>query len=252
MKNKQNILLISVIAMAMFCTILASAAVTVVAPTTGAYLSGTFLVNCSYENITDIVTPTIANTSFYWNGSGTNVVFATRTGMTVTDNAVYATLRTDDTGIVNGIGTIKCSLGNATMNRLANATVTLVTIDDTDPGLSVTPATISYGRTIDYSCTDATAGISTFAVVNPKGESTALNQGSQTHQFTSTSDDGTYTFTCTDAAGNAVSSTVTVEALMGNANQQNTGNAGTQQSGGLNIWIILAIIAIIYLATKKK
>ena len=131
--NKKVMLLIPILIGVMFVLPLLSAAVAVVAPATGANLSGSFLVNCSYINGTDLTSPNAASTSFYFvNGTGSENLFLTRTGFTVTSTNVYATLTTAD-AVGEGAGAVKCSLGNATSPRFANASSGALTIDDVAP-----------------------------------------------------------------------------------------------------------------------
>jgi hypothetical protein len=242
----------------LICISFASAAVAVVAPTAGKNLTGTFLANCSYVNGTDMTDPIAGNSSFYWNTTGSEVVFLTRAGFTVTGNAVWATLTTADSGIVDGYGSVKCALGNSTKGRFANASSGLVLIDDTSSTLVASPSRISYGRTVDYRCTD-NVGTPTVSVAHPSGDttsSTTLTGGTSYNlQFTDTDYKGDYVFTCTDYSGNAVTSTVSVSAPGASQQVQDMNEAtasGGMSSNTRNLIIVgFLIAAALYLWYRK-
>jgi hypothetical protein len=242
-----------VILMGIMMVGMVSATLTVVSPAAGSYQKSTFLANCTYENTTDIESPTApgsGNTSFFWNGTGTWQLFTTLTGPTCSINACWATLRADDTGILDGVGSIRCSLGNSTVKWYANATSGALTLDDTKPVITVELDTIGAGTTLLYKCTDNVDGTPTLTITHPTGDSissgTLTGGSSSLLPYSSTVYPGTYTITCTDDTANSATKSITV--LGGNA-------AKVTQSQGLSsqtlIGIIIIIALIIYFTNKK-
>jgi hypothetical protein len=259
MQNK-NVCLLLVTAIFVFTFMsFASAAIAYVSPVAGSNISGTpqFVVNCSLVNGTDITGPSIDNSSWYWNTTGTWDLFLTRSGFTCSANACWVTLRTDDTGIVNGRGSINCSIGNATTKLSAVSGV--LTIDNVNPSVSVTVSrnSESVGRVIDYttSVTDATSGLtsSSCTAVDPASTSHTLLIGSTGNlEFTNSIIPGTWTLTCTgtDYAGNTASASQTVKvSSMGYA----VGTIPTSDKNNSTTYLIIGglIILGIYLYNKK-
>lgn len=107
-------------------------AVNVVSPTAGANITGTFFVNCSYTNGSEITSPVAGNISFRFNSTGTEEVFLTRAGLTITANSVSATLTSSE--VTKGTGVINCMLGNASESAgYVNGTSSPVTIYASTP-----------------------------------------------------------------------------------------------------------------------
>lgn len=282
MNNKKVMLLIPVIIGIMFVLPMLSAAVTVPRPALNANLSGTFQVDCSYVNGTDITSPVIASSSFYWNGTGSEVLFATRSGDIVNSTDFLVTLTTADAGIVDGVGGIKCALGNSTSPRYANGTGSKVTIDDTVPATTLSLETQNLQSRdsilIQWTATDATSGLNTVVttVTSPDASRCPTKTYTDTNGKYALSDDltvcsGEYTVlvTATDYTGNIGTSTSTFKVSSSGLTKIGSNTlGGTQKSQfsqgqeinstlplgetGTNIAILVILGCAVYLFFKRK
>ena len=105
------------------------AAVAWVTPVANANLTTSVVVNVTYANITDVTTPVSANSSFYWNGSG-SWVSVSKTGFACTAAFCNATLTLTGLTDLKG-GSLNVTLGNNTL--VLGGTNRVVTVDNTAP-----------------------------------------------------------------------------------------------------------------------
>ena len=113
-----------------------------------------------------------------------------------------------------------------------NSTTTYFTVDVTAPSVSITLSETSLyvnnGVTITCSASDATSGVasSSVSVRKPSGSTVSATSGAS---FSSTSEEGTYTVTCsaTDNAGNSRSTTSTFTTTNRPTGGGGTGGGGT-------------------------
>jgi len=266
-KMKNNLILVT-LAFAMFAILsmsMASAAIAYVTPTASAYVpSGLFYVNVTYVNATDITDPTSfgsGNSSIFFN----DIMFSTYNGnRNCSATACWAQINSADTGIPEGTYLLKVSLGNTTNKWYANQTQT-ITIDRTNPSLDAKETTVSQYEPINYKCSDT--NINTFTVSHPNAAGTTvtdtLQKSTSDYVQIVTTGVGTYTFTCTDLAGNSATDSVTVSAPVGYANPsakaipagENFFNKEVFKFGtfSMPMWLLLAIAAIglVYFMQKK-
>jgi hypothetical protein len=137
-KEKRNFVLAGLFLLTMLLSMSCIlGAVSVVSPTAGANITGSFFINCSYVNGSDITSPVAGNISFRFNSTGGQEIFLTRTGLTITDNSVSATLTSSE--VTKGNGVITCMLGNATNSAgYVNGTSSQVTIYASTPTCAYT------------------------------------------------------------------------------------------------------------------
>lgn len=243
---------------------LTSAAVAWVTPAANANLSTSVAVNVSFVNVTDITDPVSANTTFYWNGSGSWVAVS-KNGLTCTATHCNATLTlTGLTDLANGY--LNVTLGNNT--QILSGTTRVVTVDNTDPTGTLTLLKPSIGtndvQEVTWTSSDATSGVQTVSltVTSPNTDSCATQSSSSTSGTmqlvgsAQTGCTGTYTtaLTITDYASNEYSTSQTFDiSAPGLKNGVNTmAPAETKKGNSSVIWIILIVIAVIYFANKKK
>jgi len=153
-----------------------NAAVSVIIPAIGSNFSSTFQVNCSYVNETDITNPVAANSSWYFNSTGSWVAFANPAGFADNGSVVSITLNASDTGIIDGEGTINCSLGNATLIGVSAVQIGVIKLDDTKPLVSfISPTPANYSNLsrnsifVNVSVTEAYEKNITFYLYNQTG-----------------------------------------------------------------------------------
>lgn len=239
-----GIFLISMIGMA-------TAAITYVNPTASQYLKSEFFtVNVTYaaSDIEAVTNFSDGNSSIFFN----NVQFSTYNGNRGCDATnCWAQIRTDDTNIPEGTYLLKVSLGNQTLKLYANATQT-ITIDRTNPSLVIKETSVNKGRPINYKCSDN--NINAFTVSNGVTTNTLTASSTDYVQYVPLSA-GTYTFTCTDLAGNSASQSIVVSKSDGFAQPP---LATTQTQLDINnfikqygLWILIGILVLVLLNNKK-
>lgn len=266
-KMKIYSIIIAIAMLSVLSISMASAAIAFVTPTASQYItSGNFYVNVTYVNGTDVTNPTSfgsGNSSIFFN----NVMFATYNGnRNCSATNCWAQITSADTGIPEGTYLLKVSLGNTTSKWYANATET-VTIDRTAPGLDAKETTVSQYEPINYKCSDT--NIDAFTVSHPNAAGTTvsdtLQKSTANYVQIVTTGVGTYTFTCTDLAGNSATDSVIVSVPTGYAHpsaaaitQESQGNFLTKgisipgTSFSIPMWLLLVLgVAAIWYFSKK-
>lgn len=262
-------MILTVIAMAMLIALpLMSAVPAVVAPAAGANItSATFLVNCSYANGTDITDPIAGNFSFTFNASGTEQVFSTRAGFTVSANAVWATVTSNE--VTEGLGAIKCKFGNATYSAgYVNASSgSDIRIDFTAPVVTITSdnSQVSEKRemVVTWTSSDAVGALAsqTVTIVSPDTvrcptktfTTTGSSSESLIDQETICAGYYTATITATDLAGNSATASkqFRITAPNGPMGIESISDKGTSNNNSILIAGIVLLIIIILYARKK-
>jgi len=219
MKSTKNILLLMTLLFGIVLSLnFASAAIVWATPSANSNHSSDISLNVTYVDVTDITTPTTANSTLYENSTGSWVEVTVSSESIVDAINWIATL--DITTITNSaFVTLNISLGNAT--DLAASTLLLgLTIDDTAPTCTTGQAllqskNLEIPRTnvLTCSCTDDIDGAPTITrTLTQPGASTVTIT---TTPFTTTRSDlakiGLYTFSCqgTDYSGATVTNTNT-------------------------------------------
>lgn len=161
-----------------------------------------------------------------------------------------------------------CRVSNDSEVDIAgSAGVTNVGIDNTVPSITVTTffSEINLHRFTKYSTaiSDATAGLDgteSCSITNPRSESTSVSTSASINEdiWDDTGIPGVYNLSCsaTDTASNTNTVSTTFEVkTTGPPVKRDDGAVGIlEKIKGLDnkVWIIVAIIAVIVLATKKK
>jgi hypothetical protein len=235
-----------------------SGAVAWVTPVTLANLTTSTTFNVSYENTTDITTPVSANTSVYWNGSGSWVAVP-KNGLTCTATHCNGTLTLSSlTQAVNGYFNV--SLGNNT--DILAGTLLQATVDYTDPVCTVTRQSpkISYKgvQQLSWSVTDALSLVSNAEYVDGPQSQTTLSYSTAVNSVTLTSADTGYTgdwlvnVTGTDRSGNTCYAEATWASTVPGSAVTTTTTATSQKDYTSLIVIALIIVGIVVLAKRKK
>ena len=261
MKNKIIVktLLIGIFMISMMGMISAA----VITPTASQYIkSGTFMVNVTYVNGTNITSPTqfaSGNSSIFFNG----IMFSTYTGNRGCDATnCWALINSADTGIPEGTYLLNIALGNLTSNWYYNQTQT-ITIDRTTPTVDAKETTVETTRPINYKIVSGATDTCTLTHPNSNGITVTETPQVNTADYVqaSTTVAGTYNFTCRDLAGNSATDLVVVSDPTGYAYpsaQAQTGNFFTKSvfnlgSFAVQMWmILLALIIWILWANNKK
>lgn len=256
----------------------ASATIAMVNPSAGTNNSASFTTNWTFVNVTDGITdPLSANSTFYWNGTGSWVA-VTKTYFFCLATSCNATL--DITSMSDGHGILNFAAGNAT--KILGGTVSGVfTVDTSAPVVTLTPSPTSQinsgSVTTSWTDTDSVSGIQT--VSNTITPPTTLNcQSTATTSSTANSNTvlsgadtaclGTYTIshTATNYAGlsTVTTSSFNIYRLSSGGPVPTNSNSGVGTfavTGGTNssppiskntTTIVLIIFGIIYLVRKKR
>lgn len=255
--NRKILLIFAVFALTFLVLPAVSAATTLNNPESGTNQSTTMVVNCTTA-IEDALNVTI----FYNASGGTTYLGLTDITNTTDGQTEFYDSATDISGLTDATTyNFSCTAANASLTE-SSAGVTIVTIDNTDPSVSLNVILggdhQDYGREIEYTCTTSDAidssETTSFSVTHPSGDttsSTSLTADGSSHKFKDTDYSGEYVFTCsaTDDAGNTASSssTVTVDEL-GRAIKVSKSNNYNML---LRIGVIIAIIVFASFYNKK-
>lgn len=138
---KRDLLTLALVLFTVLITYLVFAAIgddiKVMSPTTGSNYSSDFLLNCTYNNISEITNITSMNTTFYHNSSGSWESILNASPYNISGNSSIAT-SADITNITDGRGVaFNCSIGNDSIviSNVSNITHTII-IDDTPPNVT--------------------------------------------------------------------------------------------------------------------
>jgi hypothetical protein len=257
-------------------TTLVMAAPTIISPSSNTNHSSAISIEVTFANTTDVTDPINANTTLYYSiDDGTSWTSATYT-FAGTNSTIFNLTLAITTIADNADVDFNVTLGNETdtIGMEAAGTVTNIAIDDTNPvaTMSIKPSSISYGRVVDYKCTqsDATTGVQTKSakVTHPSEDETStttLIPDGNWLQFSDTDKRGTFTFNCsaTDYVGNTYSTTT--DLTVGMLGRTPDRDGGTTSGAGLfalfgegevfgipTIIIVLAGVGLAYYFYKKQ
>lgn len=229
--------------------------------------SGTISINVSYVNATDITAAIAANSTCYHNASGTWTAFTgtiTVREMATTGSSI---VMTPSISTLNSRGTsVNCSIGNNSGVRATNPGYKYMTFDNVAPGiqLNIREQSMSVGGNFHYdtAISDATSGVARQScnITDPEKTIYTATIGTENLLFDSGRliDKGTWTLSCSggDYAGlnTTASDTITAKSI-NNPNLPTvevTGIIDTLKKNKALLFLIIGVIAIIVIGSKKK
>lgn len=276
-KRIYNILPIAIVFFTVMALVLVSGAGTQIGgPTPVANANYTLLtINCT-TNVT--ACDECLNATIWYDATGAQALWTTELCTIVNDTEDdIEFLSTDNTACATAFELLTdgllynftCSFANETSSGIVNATnvIANVGVDNTVP--SITPTTdfseINLHRFTKYSTaiSDATAGLDgteACTITGPQGDVTTVSTSASINDdiWDDTGIPGTYTLSCTatDTATNTdtVSTTFEVKTTGPPVERDGVSLGILDKIKGLDsrVWIIIAIIVVIVLATRKK
>lgn len=233
----------------------AAATATVSMPSASSYNSGTMAVGCNTTS-----KAVINATIIYGIAGGTNyTVYMANTSAdqtTFSDLAANIASRADSASYI--FTCVVLTSPDAAQNRTYSATVSSVTIDNTDPSITATlngPRTVErYGSSqVICRATDGIDSSLTFTRSLVRPDATTVTTTEDLHTFLDTdfNQRGDYTFNCSavDDSGNSASKTLTITAEDdGEDRLTGTGISGTQQTAiGIGTANASPVILVIFM-----
>lgn len=259
---KKTNFLLATIFLVMLLTVLplVNAAVTVDLPIADTNYTTEIDIYVQYENATDEMTDALsANTTCYYNASGTWATVGALSSFTINATGFTATIDID--ALTDGTGiSFNCSVSNVSTLTVSD-TINGIMFDSTDPLCTLTKdhRTMPWKgiQQVDWTSSDVIEWVSTSVNIDGPDTQTTLTYTDANRQLTLTSQDTKYigdwtaNITATDRAGNTCTDEVTWSTYLPDGDIQ-PGYGYEPPAKGNQLLLLIVVIAIIYFVFIRK